>query len=105
MSLKIPKLVSDLSYYHEAWIVGSAANPENTEPRDYDVLVPFSKWQEASSLIPPGAKPNHFGGWKCISEGVEVDVFPGELTWLLKYPQTQWIYNYATNIRYYRGTK
>lgn len=100
MSLKIPKLVSDLSTYHDGWIVGSAANPENKSPRDFDIAVPFSKWQEASALIPDDAKRNHFGGWKCISEGIEVDVFPCELSWILLSPYCEWIWNYKTNIRY-----
>lgn len=32
--------------------------------------------------MPDNAVPNTFGGWKCQSEGREVDVFPGELSWL-----------------------
>lgn len=58
----IPKLVLDLVYAHSAWIVGSAANPDNKEPRDYDIIVPFSEWNKACMLIPMDAKVNHFGG-------------------------------------------
>ena len=67
---KYPALVSKLTTLFDGWIVGSAANPENVHPRDYDVLIPFSQWQLASALIPTDATPNTFGGWKCISEGV-----------------------------------
>lgn len=31
-------------------------------------------------LIPSDAIPNTFGGWKCQSEGREVDVWPGDLS-------------------------
>jgi len=38
----LPALVCKLSHGHEAWIVGSAADPEGApaQVRDYDVLVP-----------------------------------------------------------------
>lgn len=80
----MPSLVCKLTYAHEAWIIGSAAKPDcdHTTVRDYDILVPFSNWQKAAMLIPDNAVPNTFGGWKCQSEGREVDVFPGELSWL-----------------------
>jgi len=75
MSHKLPALVCKLGVF-DGWLVGSSSK------RDYDVLVPLSRWQEASQLITADAKPNTFGGWKCQSENAVIDVWPGELTWL-----------------------
>lgn len=62
------------------------AKKDNPNPRDYDLIIPFSKWFGAAMLIPPDAVPNTFGGWKCkTSEGIEVDVWPGELSHLLQF--------------------
>ena len=52
----------------------------DVELRDYDVIIPYSRWKEAALLIPKDAHPNTFGGWKCLSEGKEVDVWPGDLS-------------------------
>ena len=75
--LRFPALVTLLTERHDAWIVGSAV--DNPNPRDYDVIVPYEKWPQASLLIPKDAKPNVFGGWECISDGKIVDVWPAEL--------------------------
>lgn len=39
-----PALVRVLTTMHNAWIIGSAALPDVTSPRDWDVLVPFDQW-------------------------------------------------------------
>lgn len=100
MASKLPKLVLALTHAHDAWIVGSGADPNNTEPRDYDVIVPYSEWQKACMLIPMDAKPNHFGGWKCISEGKEIDVWCGDLGWLMQKPQMKYIWHVASGVRW-----
>jgi len=100
MSSKYPKLVLDMTHAHDAWIVGSAADPNNENPRDYDVIVPHSEWQKACMLIPSNAKPNHFGGWKCISEEIEVDVWPGDLGWIMQRPQLLYVYHLSSGIRW-----
>lgn len=100
MASKLPKLVLDMTAAHDAWIVGSAANPNIDNPRDYDVIVPFSEWQKACMLIPSDAKPNHFGGWKCISEGKEVDVWPGDIGWIMQKPQSLYIWHPASGCRW-----
>lgn len=83
-----PPLVSQLTRLHDAWIVGSAAKKETdlSAVRDWDVLVPFTHWQQAAALIPKDAKPNTFGGWKCTSGGAVIDVFPGDLGELMAAP-------------------
>ena len=77
----LPAIVVQLVNMHDAWIVGSAANPDSKEIRDFDILVPFSEWRYAAILISyyPDARPNTFGGWKLTSEGTEVDVWPDDL--------------------------
>jgi hypothetical protein len=70
---------------HDAWVVGSAAQPGAGEVRDYDVLVPWPRWNEAALLVPRDARPNAFGGWKCkdvddtLGRVFEVDVWPDDL--------------------------
>lgn len=79
----LPKLVTKLCYTCEAWIAGSAAQVDKSDPKDYDVLVPFQYWVNAAALIPGDAQPNTFGGWKIIEDGIAVDVWPGDLSWYL----------------------
>jgi hypothetical protein len=101
MSHIIPALVCKLAYAHEAWIVGSAATPDcnHANVRDYDVLVPMDQWRKAAMLIPLDATPNTFGGWKCQSEGREVDVWPGDLGWLMTNYLARWAWHPRTNTR------
>lgn len=99
MANTLPKLVLALTYNHDSWIVGSAADPTNTSPRDYDVIVPFSEWGKAAHLIPSDAKPNVFGGWKCISEGQEVDVWAGDLGWLMRQAKAKWAWHPSSGVR------
>ena len=77
----LPALVGKLVYSCDAWILGSAAAPDAdlSAVRDFDVLVPPARWLQAAQLIPRDAKPNTYGGWKCQSEGREVDVWPEDL--------------------------
>ena len=87
-----PALVAQLTHVHNAWIVGSAAK-EGADlkiVRDWDVLVPFSNWQAAAALLPKDAAPNTFGGWKCVSEGVVVDVWPDDLGRIMTRLPTCW---------------
>lgn len=96
----LPKLVSKITHAHDAWVVGSAANPKNISPRDYDILVPFREWQRAASLIPINAKPNTFGGFKCKSEGYEIDIWPGDLDWILQRPKTIFVWHPLSDTRF-----
>ena len=97
----LPSLVCKLTHAHEAWVVGSAAKPDadHATVRDYDVLVPLTHWQNAAMLIPEDAKPNTFGGWKCVSEGREVDVWPGDLAWLMTNRAASWAWHPRTGVR------
>jgi hypothetical protein len=106
MSHFLPPLVHHLTIAHDAWVVGSGARPDADykKLRDYDVIVPFSEWQRASLLIPTDAKPNTFRGWKCRSEGAEVDVWPGELGWLITNVKCEWIWHPRTGVRWHKQT-
>lgn len=83
MSSQFPPTVQALCSNFGAWIVGSAALEDSTDPRDYDVQVPFSEWGKACHLIPKDAQVNSMGGWKFKErfrdKEVEIDVWPGEL--------------------------
>lgn len=94
-----PKLVCSLCFGHNSWVVGSAAEESGEEPRDWDVMVPFSEWYSACFLIPSDAKPNTFGGWKCNSEGKIVDVWPGDLGNLFTYSQMKIAWHPKSGVR------
>jgi hypothetical protein len=89
----LPELAAKLTHVCDGWIVGSAADPENKSPRDYDIVIPFNKWREAAALIPKDSKRNTFGGWKCISENKEIDVWPDELGWILTKPMVKFAWH------------
>lgn len=95
---KIPSLIVNLSLNHYAWVVGSAANPKNDNPRDWDIIVPFSEWHKITAIIPSDAKVNRFGGWKFMSEGYEIDLWPGELSFFLT--RTRWAWNPGLGFRF-----
>lgn len=96
----LPKIVSKLTHFHEAWVVGGAADPENEFPRDWDVLVPLTKWQDAAGLIPDNAKVNSFGGFKIVEDGIVIDVWPGELSWLMQRPKCNYVWSPKSGVRY-----
>lgn len=75
----IPSIVKQFSTNFGGWVIGSGCQ-EN--PKDWDVLIPFSEWNRAAHLIPKDAKPNTFGGWKFTVDGVDIDVWPGELSFI-----------------------
>ncbi len=76
--MKYPELVTRLTTFCNGWIVGSAV--DNKSPKDYDVFIPFAKWKEACVIIPKNSKINRMGGFKCVSEGIEVDVWTGDMS-------------------------
>jgi hypothetical protein len=99
----LPPLVRRLVYGPcQAWIIGSAAQSDAVldRVRDFDVLVPYAKWPEASLLIPAEAKPNTFGGWKCESEGRVVDVWPDDIGRLLINNLTKAVWHPHSNQRW-----
>lgn len=97
----LPSLVCKLVYAHDAWVVGSGANPisDVKELRDWDVVVPFSKWQEAAMLIPKNSRPNTFGGWKCRDSGCDADVWPDDIGMVLSNRPSEWAWSHKTGIR------
>lgn len=54
------------------------------KPRDYDVVIPFFRWDDAVQiLLAHNPKPNSFGGYKVLmsdrGELHEIDVWPGDI--------------------------
>ena len=97
--MKYPELVTKLTTVCDGWIVGSAADPDQQSPRDYDIFVPIKSWLAASAFIPKNAKINRMGGFKCLSEGVEVDVWTGEMNEFLTSNYFKFAYHPKTGIR------
>ena len=83
------------------WIFGSSCESDN--PRDYDVFIPLEYWMQASMLIPKNAKINRMGGFKCISEGKEVDVWTGQMHDLLASNFFKCAYHPNTGVKIKRG--
>ena len=96
---KYPELVTKLTNFCGGWINGSAADPDHDNPRDYDVFIPLKHWQQASSYIPKDAKINRMGGFKCISDGIEVDVWTGLLEDIVTTNHFKYAYQPLTGIR------
>lgn len=93
--MKYPSLVKVLIAECDAWLIGESSVNSNN-PRDYDLWIPINKWSIACLIIPKDSKVNSFGGFKCISDGKEVDVWTCELEKLLTT-------NYFTSASYPRG--
>ena len=97
--IKYPELVTKLTNFCGGWLNGSAADPDHDNPRDYDVFIPLKHWQQASSYIPKDAKINRMGGFKCISDGIEVDVWTGLLEDIVTTNHFKYAYQPLTGIR------
>ena len=99
---RMPRLVRLICGTYDAWIVGGAANPEQRIIKDWDVAVPFSSWIHVANLIPKDAKPTLFGGWKFMSDGESVDVWPSEIMGIWKCLKCTWMWQPQMNIRIMR---
>ena len=101
-NMKYPELVTKLTTLCGGWIVGSAANPNELTPKDYDVYIPLKYWMEASNYIPKDSKINRMGGFKCVSDGVEVDVWTGDMNDFLSSDYFSYAYHPKTGVRIVR---
>ena len=100
--MRLPTIIQQLTQFHGAWIVGSAAEPGAAlhSTRDIDVVVPYSQWHEASCLIPADAKRNRLGGWKYIREDIIVDIWPEDLFTLMCNDRLDCLWQPRLGIRY-----
>ncbi len=99
---ELPAIVRSFCFSNEAWIVGSCAKwlltLTETPPRDFDLLIPFYCWGQASRTIPVGSLTNSNGGVKLVVDGVSIDVWAGDIGWFLS--QVPAIPAYAVNPRF-----
>lgn len=82
-SKNIPKEVLILCKDFGAFIVGGSCDyllGEKDDFRDIDVIVPLCKWNNAVYYIPNNAVKNSFGGFKFVSNNIEVDVWCQDLS-------------------------
>ena len=98
----LPTLIRVWATNNNIWVVGGAADINATVEtvEDIDILVPFHNWHSLAPYIPKDAQPNSFGGWKFTTEGIEVDIWPGDIGFLLTSPLTKYVWHPATNFRY-----
>ena len=99
---QLPTLIRVWATNNGVWVVGSGAhiNASIDNLKDIDILVPFHEWHSIAPYIPKDAKPNSFGGWKFTTEGIEVDVWPGDVRFLLTSPLTEYVWHPSTDFRY-----
>lgn len=97
---KYPELVTKLTTLCDGWIIDSSVDCEN--PRDYDVFIPIASWSTACGIIPNNAKINRLGGFKCISEGIEVDVWTGDMSTILATHYFSKAFHPKTGIKIFR---
>lgn len=100
MARTLPEAVCKLCYAHDAWVVGGGARDES--PKDYDVAIPFAQWAGAAMHIPRDARANPFGGWKFISEGVPIDVWPCDLAALMTNAMVTHLWHPQSGARFVR---
>lgn len=77
-----------------AYIVGSqakyiAGDIEEPEGSDWDLLVPYDKWQIIAMMLPSNAGINKFGGIRFEADGVEIDIWPSSVEKYLKECKTK----------------
>ena len=89
---EMPKSVKLFIQHFDAWIVGSAADPSKHIYRDIDVIIPFSKWNAASGLIPADCTRNTYGGWNYVEGGITVDVWPDDLNNAIRTQMVEYIW-------------
>lgn len=103
MTPTLPSWVRAICTNHDAWIVGGGANPYLTEPpRDWDVLVPFDQWNVVAAALSnnhPGAGLNSFGGIKVTSATEAVDIWPGDLSFVMRQAKARWAWHPPTDTR------
>lgn len=65
------------------WLTGTGAryilDLSEAPPADWDILIPFPLWAEATEYIPKGTPANSFGGFKLQLANDSVDVWPDDL--------------------------
>lgn len=105
-SVNLPSEVLILCDTCDAWIVGSSADPENSERlsqlNDIDIIVPFDKWDAAKLVIPDHAELNSFKGIKFVtSRGWKVDLWPCEIGRFIidSRSNTKYLWNPVKDIR------
>lgn len=96
---KYPELVTKLTTLCDGWLFGSSADPDKENPRDYDVFIPIAYWSLACGMIPKDSTINRNGGFKAISEGIEVDVWTCEMDKLFTTNYFNFAYHPKSGIR------
>ena len=80
-------IARSLVYTHDSWIVGGCANYFIDESisfvRDLDIIVPFYEWGLACKMVKAGTPSNSFGGFKVIDDGLEIDMWCGDIGYLI----------------------
>lgn len=95
----LPRLIIGICRLTHSWIVGSSADPSNPNPNDIDIIVPLYEWHKVASFVPETARPNKMGGWRFHTEGVEIDIWPGDVSVLMAEGIVKFAFCPATNIR------
>lgn len=97
---RLPPLARTLCFDCEGWVVGSTADyiankDSSLNGRDLDIVIPSHHWNKASHICINADKIsiNSFGGFKCVSDGVEIDVWMDDVSDLLANHHTDKAYH------------
>lgn len=86
------------------WLIGGAVRymlgDTDELPRDWDIVCPFYLWANVAVTLPKNAAANSFGGLKFVSDGVEIDIWPGEIENVLIRNMHDGFLPKAINLRY-----
>lgn len=105
--MAIPKIVQLITSLTDGYIVGSAADPTNNNPKDWDVIVPHANWHIAAGVIAAYEKnPNitSFGGWRIEENGMSIDIWPDDIGRIMYSAKAKWVWHYKTGVRWKRET-
>lgn len=102
---KLPSIVSRILTNYDGWLVGSAANPANDDPRDFDLMIPHHRWHDAAAAMPTDARLNSWNGVKFNDpdSGKEIDCWPGDLSWFATIPGFTYAYHPRTGTLIHRS--
>lgn len=105
---KLPAIVRTLAYIYDGWFVGSAADPANTSPLNYDVVLTLQNYLVFAHTInnimgehKVIVSPNTFGGWKIHQlDSMTIDVWADTLENLLTRSVTKFIWHPKSGVRW-----
>lgn len=84
------------------WVLGSAADPDNPNPKDVDIVVPPAHWKAVALHFPKTVETNKHGGLRFEIEGVQVDIIASSFEEMMAKGVSPYVYCPKMGVRYKR---